>query len=107
MYRIISIRPIGQPDHQSINKRKRTFVTRAISEIPELSHGIQDRRPRHSKYSSLLAMPAVFSAFSITLVGQFPELTPVRSQAASRGFLPWMPVTGGDNLCSLVLSPSL
>jgi len=36
---------------------KRTFlVAQAISEIPELSHGIQDRRPRHSKHPSLLAM---------------------------------------------------
>jgi len=69
------------------------FVAQAISEIPELSHGILDRRPRHSKHPSLLAMPAVFPAFLITLVGRFPELTPVRSQTTSRGFLPWMPVT--------------
>src|SRR5882757_905499 len=80
-------------DHQSIHRRERTFVVRAISEIPELSHGIQDRRPRHSKHPSLLAMPTVFPAFSITLVGRFPELTPVRSQTTSRGFLPWMLVT--------------
>src|SRR5712675_30481 len=72
---------------------KRTFVAWTISEIPELSHGIQDRRPRHSKHPSLLAMPAVFSVLSIILVGRFPELTPVRSQTTSRGFLPWMPVT--------------
>jgi len=26
-------------------------------------------------------------------VGRFPELTPVRSQTTTRGFLPWMPVT--------------
>ena len=26
-------------------------------------------------------------------MGRFPELTPVRSQATSRDFLPWMPVT--------------
>src|SRR5882672_2127626 len=38
-------------------------------------------------------MPAVFSVLSIILVGRFPELTPVRSQTTSRGFLPWMPVT--------------
>ena len=72
---------------------KRTFVARAISEIPELSHGIQDRCPRHSKHPSLLAIPTAFSVLSIILVGRFPELTPVRSQTTSRGFLPWMPVT--------------
>ena len=49
---------IGSSVHK---KRKRTFVTQAISEIPELSHGIQDRCPRHSKHPSLLAMPTVFS----------------------------------------------
>src|SRR5712671_4674611 len=85
-------RPAGSPVHESESESVR-FVTQAIPEIPELSHGIQDRRPRHSKHPSLLAMPAVFSAFSITLVGRFPELTPVRSQTTSRGFLPWMPVT--------------
>src|SRR5712675_343449 len=93
MYRNVSIRPISQSDHQSRTKESICFVTRVISKIPELSHGIQDRRPRHSKHPSLLAMPAVFPAFSITLVGRFPELTPVRSQATSRGFLPWIPVT--------------
>src|SRR5712675_670829 len=85
---------------------KRTFVAQAISEIPKLSHGIQDRRPRHSKHPSLLAMPAAFSAFSITLVGRFPELTPVRSQTTSRGFLPWMPVTV-RNTYPLPLIPQL
>src|SRR5712672_2152165 len=94
MYRIVSIRSISRSDHQSISRGERTFVARVISEIPELSHGIQDRRPRHSKHPSLLAMPAVFSVLSIILVGRFPELTPVRSQTTSRGFLPWMPVTG-------------
>src|SRR5712675_1390668 len=77
---------------------KRTFVAWTISEIPELSHGIQDRRPRHSKHPSLLAMPAVFSVLSIILVGRFPELTPVHSQTTSRGFLPWMPVTLTNNV---------
>src|SRR5712672_807465 len=91
--RIVSIQSINRSDHQSIHRGERTFVARATSEIPELSHGIQDGRPRHSKHPSLLAMPAVFPVFSITLVGRFPELTPVRSQATSRGFLPWMPVT--------------
>src|SRR5712672_4715355 len=81
---------IGSSVHK---KQKHTFVAQAISEIPELSHGIQDRCPRHSKHPSLLAMRAVFSVLSITLVGRFPELTPVRSQTTSRGFLPWMPVT--------------
>src|SRR5712675_2616553 len=85
-------RPVGSSVHESSN-RKRTFVAWAISEIPELSHGIQDRRPRHSKHPSLLAMPMVFSCVSIILVGRFPELTPVCSQTTSRGFLPWMPVT--------------
>src|SRR5712671_1801346 len=89
-------RSVGSSVHES-EGMKRTFVAQAISEIPELSHGIQDRRPRHSKHPSLLAMRAVFSyAFSITLVGRFPELTPVRSQATSRGSLPWMPVTQTD-----------
>src|SRR5882757_3996068 len=92
-YRIVSIRSITRSDHQSIHRRERTFVARAISEIPELSHGIQDRRPRHSKHPSLLAMPTVFSCVSIILVGRFPELTPVRSQTTSHGFLPWMLVT--------------
>src|SRR5712675_2059050 len=90
------IHPTDRSDGSSVHESedtKRTFVARATSEIPELSHSIQDRHPRHSKHPSLLAMPAVFPAFSITLVGQFPELTPVRSQTTSRGFLPWMPVT--------------
>jgi len=78
--------------------RKRTFAARAISEIPELSHGILDRRPRHSEHPSLLAMPAVFSAFSITLVGRFPELTPVRSQTIE----PWFAtLEAGDRLSPL------
>ena len=85
-------RPVGSSVHEPESESVR-FVAQAIPEIPELSHGIQDRRPRHSKHPSLLAMPAVFSAFSITLVGRFPELTPVHSQTTSRGFLPWMPVT--------------
>src|SRR5712671_6761190 len=85
-------RPVGSSVHESQSESVR-FVAQAISEIPELSHGILDRRPRHSKHPSLLVMPAAFSAFSITLVGRFPELTPVRSQTTSRGFLPWMPVT--------------
>src|SRR5712671_6417732 len=77
-----------------MSQNQKAYVCRSgDSEIPELSHGIQDRRPRHSKHPSLLAMPAVFPTFSITLVGRFPELTPVHSQTTSRGFLPWMPVT--------------
>src|SRR5712671_583516 len=101
MYRIVSIRSISRSDHQSISRGERTFVAQAISEMPELSHGIQDRRPRHSKHPSLLAMPAVFSVLSIILVGRFPELTPVHSQTTSHGFLPSMPVTpgAGDNNC--------
>src|SRR5712672_3680128 len=85
-------RPAGSSVHESESESVRV-VAQAISKIPELSHGIQDRCPRHSKHPSLLAMPAVFPMFSIILVGRFTELTPVRSQATSRGFLPWMPVT--------------
>jgi len=47
-------------------------------------------------------------------VGRFPELTPVRSQTTSRGFLPWMPVTPfvddkgeQDNEDVVVLPPEL
>src|SRR5882672_10768568 len=96
--RIVGAQPHGDSPRgiipiRSYRNAERTFVARAISEISELSHGIQDRRPRHSKHPSLLAMPAVFPVFSITLVGRFPELTPVRSQTTSRGSLPWKPVT--------------
>src|SRR5712671_5589159 len=73
MYRNVSIRPIGQSDHQSINNRKRTFAAQAISEIPELSHGIQDRRPRHSKHPSLLAMPTAFSVHFLQVNGPVPR----------------------------------
>src|SRR5712671_2614399 len=89
-----SDRLLGQPDHQSISQNQKAYICRSGDlRDPRAFHGIQDRRPRRSKHPSLLAMPAVFSAFSITLVGRFPELTPVRSQTTSRGFLPWMPVT--------------
>jgi len=49
------------------------FAAQAISEIPELSHGIQDRHPRHSKHPSLLAMPAVFSVHFISVDGPVPR----------------------------------
>src|SRR5712671_6792679 len=83
------IRPTTRSAGSSVREsriRKRTFVTRAIPEIPELSHSIQDRRPRHSKHPSLLVMPVVFSVLFNTLVGQFPELTPVRSQTTKSWF---------------------
>jgi len=86
-------RPVRSSIHESRTESVH-FDVRAISEIPELSHSIQDRRPRHSKHPSPLAMPAVFPLLFNTKVGRFPELTPVRSQATSHGFLPWMPVTG-------------
>src|SRR5712675_1034392 len=60
-------------DHQSINKVKRTFVAWAVSEISELSHGIQDRCPRHSKHPSPLAMPAVFSVLFNNNSGPVPR----------------------------------
>jgi len=40
---------------RSISNRKHMFVARAISEIPELSHGIQTGVPDHSKHPSLLS----------------------------------------------------
>src|SRR5712672_4237139 len=73
MYCIISIQSINRSDHQSIHRRKRSFVTRVISEIPELSHGIQDRRPRHSKHPSLLAMPTAFSVHFLQVNGPVPR----------------------------------
>src|SRR5712675_1576954 len=48
---------------QSRQIRVLYLVTRAISEISELSHGTRDRRPRDSKCPSLQAMCVVFSAF--------------------------------------------
>src|SRR5712672_3286507 len=80
-----TVRPAGSSVHESESESV-LFDAQATSEIPELSHGIQDRRPGHSKHPSLLAMPAVFSAFSIALVGRFPKLTPVRSQTTR----PWL-----------------
>jgi len=71
------LQPVSKPGdenavHQSQN-RKRTFVAQAISKIPELSHNIQDRRPRHSKHPSLLAMLVVFPVLFNNISGPVPR----------------------------------
>src|SRR5712671_4088748 len=86
-------RPVGSSVHESEVVSIR-FVTQAISEIPELSHGIQDRRPRHSKHPSLLAMPTVFSVhFYISQWASSQNLLQSVARLLIRSLLPWMPVT--------------
>src|SRR5712671_3414155 len=85
-------RPVGSSVHES-RDIERTFVTQAISEIPELSHGIQDRRPRHSKHPSPLAMPVVFSYIFYQSWAGSQNLLQSVAKPLSHGFLPWMLVT--------------
>src|SRR5712671_3728216 len=85
-------RPAGSSVHESESESVRV-VAQAISEIPELSHGIQDRCPRHSKHPSLLAMPTVFSYIFYQSWAGSQNLLQSIAKPLSHGFLPWMPVT--------------
>src|SRR5712671_5829280 len=90
------IHPTDRSDGSSVHESedtKRTFVAQATSEIPELSHSIQDRRPRHSKHPSLLAMPAVFSVHFISQWAGSQNLLQSVARLLIRSLLPWMPET--------------
>src|SRR5712675_2615627 len=75
------IRPIDPPNLWTLIRTDTYLICWAISEIPRLSHAAPERHS--SRYSVHAGTPPerewYFLLFN-TLVGWFPELTPVRSQ---------------------------
>src|SRR5882757_5577350 len=76
------IRPTDPPDLWSLIRRNTYLICWAISEIPRLSHATPERHSlRYSVHAGTLQSASGIFCVLVTNMGQFPELTPVRSQA--------------------------
>src|SRR5712675_1174435 len=93
MYHNVPIRLIGQPDHQSISNRSVHLSLRRSPRSPSFPTASKTGVPDTPSILAFQRCPWHFLCILYQSVGRFPELTPVRSQTTSRGFLPWMPVT--------------
>src|SRR5712671_5169667 len=85
-------RPVGSSVQES-DQKAYVLPLRRSPRSPSFPTASQTGVPDAPSILAFLRCPRHFLCFSIILVGRFPELTPVRSQTTSRGFLPWKLVT--------------
>src|SRR5712671_4903054 len=80
------IRPTDPPDLRTLIRTGTYLICWVISEIPRLSHAAPEwHSSRYSVHTGTLQSASSIFCFLVPNVGQFPELTPVRSQVVESG----------------------
>src|SRR5712675_2904736 len=102
MYRNVSIRPIGQSDHQSRTKESIHLSPERSPRSPSFPTASETGVPDTPSILAFQRCARYFLLFSTNL-GWFPELTPVRSQTTKS----WLStLDAGDITLSLEWMPT-